>query len=185
MLLGGFCVGRGRGWWVCAAAAPAVVAADAASLSLAEESPSSLVTVNSQWNSCLDTDNLLTVQKSTSYNLDTVVAAKCSLTIGTGSAVGLVVLGGLVVVVVQGVGWRAGFHVFHSLNRLEHWRIHASLHLAVIIRSRHSAIPSDRSLGIAWHEVPVQLQVLVSVVGLAWLVGFWASLVLGNREVGC
>ena len=58
------CVGRMvcvAGWFLCwlcrswAAAAPAVVAADAASLSVANESPSSLVPVNSQWNSCLGT----------------------------------------------------------------------------------------------------------------------------------
>ena len=48
--------------------------------------------------------------------------------VGVGGGVGRVGL----VVVVHGAGWKVGFSpVFHSLNRLEHGRIHASLHLEV------------------------------------------------------
>ena len=87
VLLGGFCVGcvgRGRGWWVRAAAAPAVVAADAASLSLAKESPSSLVAVNSQWNSCLGTAYRTWCFKTSFEGVPQT--KRWSPTIGTGSA---------------------------------------------------------------------------------------------------
>ena len=104
-------------------------------------------------NSCLNTAYSLTVQQSMSYNPDTVVApnsrrkVRPSPTIATGSA-------------------QLTERICRQPRLLEH-----------ILGQSALCMTSDRSLRIVWHEVPerVQVQVLVLVVGLVWLWGFWAA----------